>query len=126
MWSRWQGRVGDVMCGLWGVAVEGGVRHRRAAAVPADDVEDGALGADAGDEGVQPAGGSRVGCAINGVLQGDDADDEDTVAVDVKLAVDDGDRLGQRMVVTLGPRSRPLGVHRKWQAHHGSLERPPF
>ena len=75
MWSGWQGRVGDVVRGVWVIAVEGGVGHGVEAAAPAVDVEDGALGADAGDEGVQPAGGRRVGCAINGVLQGDDADD---------------------------------------------------
>ena len=65
-----EGRVGDVERGVRGVAVEARVGHGVEAAVPADDVEDGALGADAGRQGVQPTGGGRVGSAVGNVLKG--------------------------------------------------------
>ena len=106
--------------GVWGVAIEVGVGDGATAAVPTDDVEDGALGTDAGDEGVQPAGGCSFGCAIDGILQGEDTDDEDALAVDVELAVHDGDRLGQRVVVALGPHLYPIAMNGQDGEHRAS------
>ena len=62
---------------MWGVAVEVDVGNRVEAAVSADDVEDGALGADAGNEGVEPAGGGHIGGAVCDVLEGYDSDNHD-------------------------------------------------
>ena len=112
-----EGRVGDVERGVRGVAVEARLGHGREAAVPADDVEEGALGADALHKGGEPTDGMGVGRAVGGVLEGDDAHDEKVLAVDVELAVDDGDGFGQRVVMALGPHVDPMAVDRHDRQH---------
>lgn len=110
-----EGRVGDVERGVRGVAVEARLGHGGEAAVPADDVEEGALGADALHEAGEPADGMGVGRAVRGVLEGDDEDDEEALPVDVELAVGDG--LGQRVVMALRPHVDPMAVDRHDRQH---------
>lgn len=71
-----QGRVGDVVRRVCGIAVEVGDGHGAAAAVPADELDDRVPGMDVGHGGVEPARGCSFGRAIDEVLQGYDVFDE--------------------------------------------------